>query len=407
MAFWKNRLEAIDGFDVRYRSAGDDVDLCWRLQQKGWTLGFNAAAMVWHRRRNSVRGYWKQQKGYGRAEALLEEKWPQKYNRQGHLTWAGRIYTTGLQYAHPRRRIFHGVWGSALFQSVYEPAAGLIESLPLMPEWYLIIACLVALSALGVLWSPLWTAAILAVFAIAASVRCAWKIAGKVRISDRYPTRADRFRFRCLTAVLCTIQPLARLVGRLRSGLTPWRRHAIAPFRLPLRSRAWIWSQRWRSITEWLKSLESSLQSSGAIVLRGSEFDHWDLEVRGGTFGAVRVRTTIEEHGAGRQMVRFQLFPRGSTFALSFSLIFWALAFATAIDGIIIDSVILSIPALWLLFRTIFDCGVATSLVHDRIFAAKAAEREQRTSYVGAATGPEYQQSSVAAGSRRSHQQGY
>jgi hypothetical protein len=106
-------------------------------------------------------------------------------------------------------------------------------------------------------------------------------------------------------------------------------------------------------------------------------------------------------------MVRFQLFPRGSTFALSFSLIFWALAFATAIDGIIIDSVILSIPALWLLFRTIFDCGVATSLVHDRIFAAKAAEREQRTSYVGAATGPEYQQSSVAAGSRRSHQQGY
>src|SRR5262249_41681111 len=146
MAFWTDRLKAIGGFDVRYRSAGDDVDVCWRLQQRGWTLGFTAGAMVWHRRRNSVRAYWKQQKGYGKAEALLEDKWPEKYNGPGHLTWAGRIYNTGLQYPDPNRRIFHGVWGDAPFQSVYAVSDGLLSSMPLMPEWYLLIALLTGLS---------------------------------------------------------------------------------------------------------------------------------------------------------------------------------------------------------------------------------------------------------------------
>src|SRR5439155_12924052 len=74
MAFRRACLEAIGGFDAQFRVAGDDVDLCWRLQQQGWTLGFNPAAMVWHHRRNSVAAYWKQQVGYGRAEALLERK---------------------------------------------------------------------------------------------------------------------------------------------------------------------------------------------------------------------------------------------------------------------------------------------------------------------------------------------
>ena len=96
MAFRKSALLAVGGFDPRYRTAGDDVDICWKLQARGWKLGFNPAAVVWHHRRNSVRAYWRQQVGYGRAEALLEKKWPEKYNAAGHLTWAGRLYGGGL-----------------------------------------------------------------------------------------------------------------------------------------------------------------------------------------------------------------------------------------------------------------------------------------------------------------------
>src|SRR3989442_11985917 len=91
MAFRKRCLEEIGGFDPQFRAAGDDVDVCWRLQGRGWTLGFSPAAMVWHHRRNSVLTYWRQQTGYGRAEAMLERKWPQKYNGPGHVRWAGRL----------------------------------------------------------------------------------------------------------------------------------------------------------------------------------------------------------------------------------------------------------------------------------------------------------------------------
>src|SRR4030095_401622 len=74
MAFRKDRLVAINGFDPQFKIAGDDVDGCWRLSGRGWPLGFNPAAVVWHRRRDTVRGYWRQQVNYGKAEAGLERK---------------------------------------------------------------------------------------------------------------------------------------------------------------------------------------------------------------------------------------------------------------------------------------------------------------------------------------------
>ena len=83
MAFRKSCLQAVGGFDPQYRTAGDDVDLCWRVQQHGWALGFSPAAVVWHHRRNSVRTYWRQQLGYGKAEALLKRNGP-----RNTTTWA-------------------------------------------------------------------------------------------------------------------------------------------------------------------------------------------------------------------------------------------------------------------------------------------------------------------------------
>ena len=88
MAIRKSCLEAVGGFDPQFRVAGDDVDMCWRLQQHGWRLGFSPAAVVLHHRRDSVRAYWKQQLGYGKAEALLVKKWPEKFNSAGHHTFS-------------------------------------------------------------------------------------------------------------------------------------------------------------------------------------------------------------------------------------------------------------------------------------------------------------------------------
>ena len=126
--------------------------------------------MVWHHRRKTVKAYWKQQQGYGRAEALLEKKWPEKYNVAGHLSWAGRLYgkgaTQGVRWG--RGRIYQGTWGSALFQSIYDPAPHLWSALPLMPEWYLVIGMLAVLSALGIFWTPLFLALPLLAYAVSA-----------------------------------------------------------------------------------------------------------------------------------------------------------------------------------------------------------------------------------------------
>jgi hypothetical protein len=233
MAFRKTCLTAIGGFDPQFRVAGDDVDVCWKLRQRGWTLGYHPAAVVWHHRRNSVRAYWRQQSGYGKAEALLEKKWPEKYNNAGHVSWSGRMYGRGLVYMFSHRsRIYHGIWGSGLFQSLYEPAPGLISSLPLMPEWYLLLSILGVLSACGLIWKPLLLALPLFLLSAAAPI-CAAFNAVRVSFSPAR-SRANVWKTQSVTTLLYVMQPLARLHGRLRHGLTLWRRRSPPGFDCPV-----------------------------------------------------------------------------------------------------------------------------------------------------------------------------
>ena len=94
MAFRRARWKSIGGFDSRFRSAGDDVDVCWQLQATGLTLAFCPAAVVWHHARKTVAAYWRQQCGYGRAEALLEANGLTN-SIAWHPTWSGRVYGKG------------------------------------------------------------------------------------------------------------------------------------------------------------------------------------------------------------------------------------------------------------------------------------------------------------------------
>src|SRR5438105_4957366 len=157
MAFRKRTLEEVGGFEMEFRIAGDDVDLCWRLLAAGHRLGFNAAALVWHKPRSSLRAYWRQQREYGRAEAMLERRWPDRY-RGVHAHWAGRIYSRG-PLGLGRSRVYYGTWGSELFQSLYSPPAGALCSFLGAPEWHLWIAALALMSIAGLAWTPLLLAA--------------------------------------------------------------------------------------------------------------------------------------------------------------------------------------------------------------------------------------------------------
>jgi Glycosyl transferase family group 2 len=311
MAFRRGCLEAVGGFDAQFRTAGDDVDLCWRLQEQGWTLGFSPAAMVWHHRRNSARAYWRQQRGYGTAEALLERKWPQKYNAAGHMPWRGRLYAKGLAHSPlpRRRRIYFGTWGSGAFQRLYEPADGMLRSLTAAPEWYLLVVLLTLVSGLGLLWPQLLLATPFAVLAAAPPILQALKGAADATFPPRSDAWRGRLARRALTAAFYVIQPLARLRGRLTHGLTPWRRRGPRKLVAPRARMLTAWTEQWEPAAARPGTVEAELLALGAAVVRGDHFDSWDLEVRAGPLGRARLKTAVEEHGAGRQLARYRLRP--------------------------------------------------------------------------------------------------
>jgi glycosyltransferase involved in cell wall biosynthesis len=312
MAFRKERLEEIGGFDPQFHTAGDDVDVCWRLRERGLTIGFHPGAMVWHHRRNSLRAYWKQQRGYGVAEALLELKWPEKYNASGHLSWHGHVYGKGLRVPIGRRRVDYGVWGSKLFQSLYEPRDGLFSALPLIPEWYLLLALLAVLAGAGTLWTPLLAALPLLALGVAASLGQAAASASRMSFTSAGRSATRDIMMRALTTLLYLLQPAARLHGRLSQGLIPWRRRCVSDLALPRRRTLWRWSEGWQAPYQRLQEIEFALRASGTAFRRGGDLDCWDFEVRGGILGAARTLMAVEEHGAGRQLVRLRVWPRWS-----------------------------------------------------------------------------------------------
>jgi hypothetical protein len=345
------------------------VDICWRIQKKGWTIGFSPGAMVWHHRRNSVRTYWRQQQGYGKAEALLEAKWPERYNAAGHLTRTGRLYGQGWTRAlgSRRGRIYGGTWGTAPFQSLYQPAPWILASLPLMPEWYLVVATLAAMSALGLLWAPLLLALPLLAFTITVPLLQAGLSAADASFPDPPRTRLAWLKLWSLTACLHLLQPLARLRSRLRFGLTPWRRYGWHGLVFPWPRTMTLWSEQWRAPEERLRALEERVKEDGGVILRGGDYDRWDLAVRGGLLGNARLLMTVEEHGGGKQLARFRTWPTCSPAGVCLTLLLAVLSFGAALGGSWGAAFPLGGVALALTVRTLAECSAATASVSQSV----------------------------------------
>ena len=107
----------------KYRKAGDDVDVCWRLQKEGMKISFAPGAFVWHHRRQNPRAYLRQQAGYGEAEGMLWFDHPDKFNGRGASQWHGRMYgagLSGLRLTGPV--IYRGTFGTGLFQTSTSPS---------------------------------------------------------------------------------------------------------------------------------------------------------------------------------------------------------------------------------------------------------------------------------------------
>ncbi|MDB5024448.1 MAG: glycosyltransferase [Mucilaginibacter sp.] len=390
MSFKKEVLMEIEGFDPNFRVAGDDVDVCWRIQSAGYTLGFHPAAVVWHHRRACLKSYWNQQKGYGKAEALLEAKWPLKYNRLGHLTWGGRIYSSGvtLPLKINKDKIYYGTWGSALFQSVYQPADNFWTAIPLMPEWYFLVTLLGITGSLGFLWSPLlwfWPFFVLAILIVFV----------QATISAVRPIRRSckkmRVKYRLLVIVLYVMQPLARLYGRLAHGLTPWRTRCsgrTSRFLFQFQPTVFTyWSDRWQSAEGWLTEIEKELIYLKLRVKRGGEFDPFDMQLQNGLFCNNKVILAVEEHGGGNQFLRFKCIPKVSVTEGVVLAIPALLAFSAWADGEYLVSLVLTVIFLALLSKLVYEHAACLSCLYaafhqvskKKSYSEKAAVTKGRT----------------------------
>jgi glycosyltransferase involved in cell wall biosynthesis len=106
MAWKKEVMDDIVGFDPWFVTA-EDIDLNYRAVSKGYTLGYNEDALVYHRMKESFRGFFKQAfwNGWGRKQLtmkhgpLWESYKPQKLFENTKSFWAvGRLFFAGMGY---------------------------------------------------------------------------------------------------------------------------------------------------------------------------------------------------------------------------------------------------------------------------------------------------------------------
>jgi GT2 family glycosyltransferase len=307
MAFRREALEAVNGFDPQFQKAGDDVDVCWRLQHEGHLITFAPGAFVWHHRRQNPLSYLKQQGGYGEAEALLQSKHPDKFNGRGDGKWGGVMYGAslqGLQVAAPI--IYRGTFATGMFQCLYQPGAAHWAMLPSTLEWQ-VTALLFCLA--GALVRP-------SGWLVGACMLCLSMLVAALQAAHaRFEPAHWRRCARLLIAALCYAQPLVRSWTRYRTRLSSQRAPGYDPppvdgprQRLSLMGRhsAAYWSEAGSDRTEILRRAVAYMDEHRWGRVLDTGWLEWDMAVYCDSGLVLKVVTAQEEHGQGKRLIRIR-----------------------------------------------------------------------------------------------------
>ncbi len=331
MAFRRATLLEVGGFDPIYVRAGDDVDICWQLQGRGWRIGFAPAALVWHHHRASVRAYWRQQVGYGEGETWLMAHHPEQF-LEGKMRWRGRIYSP-LPFVRSLAgtRVNAGVWGTAAFPSVYRTDVHPFAFMPHSIRWQALSLTLVLvgvlLMALGLAGTGVWAGpALLAAGLAGLAVTLARNAAYALR-SDLSGVPGSHLRHRATIAYLHFVQPLARAWGRVRGMLSPPEvvrgpqaarptmeiRPGVRDVRRGLllasggAAEDRFWSERWAAVEGLLARLTERLRRARPACTVAVD-DGWsadrDVSVLVGRWAWLDLRALVEEHRDGKCLIR-------------------------------------------------------------------------------------------------------
>jgi O-antigen biosynthesis protein len=306
MAFQRESLLALGGFDPQFRVAGDDVDMCWRLLDNGDRIGYAPGAFVWHHRRETVKAYLKQQIGYGRAEALLYFMHPHRFSFAGRCSWHGRIYGSGAAgLPLLRERIYYGTFGMAPFQTIYRHNEYGLWACVTWLEWHLLALFFVALSFL--FW-PL--AAISSVMWFATAVVTV-NAARKATLPKEAP-----WWCRPLIAVLHVLQPAVREWYRTTYDLRMWRprlsklyckvRHEPKIISSRIRDLYWT-SDRGIGRESLLQQIVEEAKRLKWLGVFNNAWATWDVKLVGDLWHTLQVLTVTEELGSNKRFTRARI----------------------------------------------------------------------------------------------------
>jgi glycosyltransferase involved in cell wall biosynthesis len=310
MAFWRRHLHDVGLFDPVFRTAGDDVDICWRLQDAGCAISFAPSALVWHRRRHTVRACLAQQVGYGRAEALLLLKHPHRFNGFGHSRWQGRIYAqAGSCHIGTRGVVYGGRFGRALFQTLYAAPASRLHHLPLTLRWNALAFGLLLLGSLSyAVGRPLPSLALAGLLLLAVAVGQAVRTALGV---DR--REVPTWRSRWLVALLSYLGPLVRAVARIRGYLRGiprvprLEREPDGPrpdFDLLRRGLSVsYWNETAVGKETCVAALLEFLKPPDYHVVPDDGWRAWDLKLYHGVWLRGQIKVLVANHGARKRQI--------------------------------------------------------------------------------------------------------
>lgn len=330
MAFRRDVLLGLGGFDPRFRQAGDDVDICWRLLDEGRSIGFSAGAMVWHHRRCTVQTYLRQQKGYGRSESMVQFKHPHRFGRYGAPSFQGVIYgdgAVGLPIIPPR--IYHGRFGAAPYQSIYRQQVYGMRAWLTSLEWHVLAA---AVAVFSLLIPPLFVIPALMWGATTAVVMIAAREAPLPRNAPRW--------CRPLIGMLHLAQPVVRgwhrYAFRMSHSRVPTLRASEGSAEVKHISAS-VRDLYWDSTAGLGRSdlLEAILDAAAGFTWPGShcsEWEPWDIALVGDGWHGITIRTATEELGWPRRFTRARVEVEPQAMArlsVSFVLVWIVVALAT------------------------------------------------------------------------------
>jgi hypothetical protein len=326
MAFRRDVLLAIGGFDAQFRKAGDDVDVCWRVQASGHWITFAPGACVWHHRRQGPRSYLRQQAGYGQAEALLRFKHPEKFNGRGDGKWRGVMYGASLQGLRLGKASVHrGAFAAGLFQCLYQPEPAHWAMLPGTLEWHALAA---VIGLMAIFWPVAWVGvAVLLALSVLVALLQACQV--------RFRPQDEGITSRLVVMGLCYAQPLVRSWHRYYTRIFGYRPPAPSMgslrMNVPLfgsRTLAY-WSEFGRDRTELLRRLVSRLDEHRWSRALDAGWSEWDIGIHCAPGTMVQICTVEEDHGGGKRLlrVRYRLHQNQSANASAIA----AVSLATAI----------------------------------------------------------------------------